>query len=81
MTYYKSTSAFAYLLNNPLDSNEAYSFRGLTAENFIKECMIVPVRSIYVKTCGRFIDRLNRQCKVEENLRVLRQVFFMEAGH
>ena len=63
MNYYQAYQTFDYLMKNTFENNEISIFRrldtkGLTIENFIKECITVPLRQIYVKTCSRFMNRL-----------------------
>lgn len=57
------------------------TFKKHIVENLVKDCLLNPVRDIYSKTCQQFISRMNAQCKLKEQLKIMRQIFFMEAGH
>lgn len=47
----------------------------------MKEAVVQSVRMVHGETCLRFIKEFNAKCKLNEHLKVLREVFFMEAGH
>ena len=47
----------------------------------MKDAVVQSVRTVHGETCLRFIKEFNAKCKLNEHLRVLREVFFMEAGH
>ncbi|CDW85435.1 gamma-tubulin complex component 5 [Stylonychia lemnae] len=87
---YQAFQTFDYLLKNPdnekeeiinQESAKVYQFRQQTIENFIRTSLTIPIHQIYIKTCTRFVRKLNAQCKLQENLKTLRQIFFMEAGY
>ena len=43
----------------------------------MKEAMVLSVRAEHGEACLRFIKQFNAKYKLNENLRVLREVFFM----
>lgn len=47
----------------------------------MKEAVVQSVRMVHGETCLRFIKEFNAKCKLNEHLKVLREVFLMEAGH
>eukprot|EP00347_Sterkiella_histriomuscorum_P006822 403351300 len=92
MQNYQAYQTFDYLTKNTQDtenqkkeenltSNKTYSFKHQTIENFVKQTLISPLHQIYIRTCSRFFKSLNTQCRFQETLKLLRQVYFMEAGH
>ena len=47
----------------------------------MKEAVVQSVRTVHGETCLRFIKEFNAKCKLNEHLKVLPEVFFMEEGH
>lgn len=53
----------------------------MTIENFVKETLSVPIKQIHQKACSRFIQKFNIHCKLNDHIKLLKQIFFMEAGN
>ena len=79
----KAIAGFANSLDETVQSQQSLirSHGVESIETLIKDCIVQPIRMIHAKTCSHFIQRLDTQCKLIEHLQILRQVFFMEAGH
>lgn len=62
MRNYQTQKTFDYLMENTLNEENkkikdlrVYKFKNLTIESYIKECITTPLRTLYNKTCSRFV--------------------------